>query len=1109
MEAVDLSMFLFGNNSSLSALIKAGRLGKLQKLVNIENCNEPDEMGHAPLYYAISYNQVKIARYLLELGCQPATGAESLQQPVMARVVLSLSLPMVELFLEFGETLPDYIDGLPLLHSLVMLNKVNEKHFRFYMERGFDINDIDQRTTDRTVLAYYVGQDDVRIDSLRVEWLLKLGADVNKASQSRYLPVVAALENTALHDRQDTLSITTFESVFKKLLPGKPELNVQIGLGGSSLGTVAVQSGKYRSFLVLVEHGLTIPDEENEQMENYLTTENFGVLGMKKLIDLNQQRNLGLPLTIVQYTIPQVKRIVAGLHNNAPANDKIFFDLVTATNYTKEEKLSLLDTLLAKGADVNTVGSWAGIKMTALQEIPTYQGVEHREAIVNWLLDHGAQIEYQGRSALFMALWMNQPQLVTLFVERGADLFYQEHDGSTLLSKLFTMNPQGAFYPVSDLEAMLRRLQALFTSRGLSLPLAEPFRYSSDDPQNPALSITLPLALTRYAAEPAMRLMEWLLEAGWSLNTPIVDNDGDTGNIVTHFLMWAKKGSDISEFLERHPELDVNSEAAGDALRWAIVSQVSLRTLDILASRVEDINRPVIRSFKNSIMLQTTENYLHYSIHRLADLKCDESYVHDVVALLLRHGVAVNAPSHKTYIPEYQEGGYVRKEDTPLEIAASHRFFTVFQLLLDHGADPHLPMCAFGEHFIHWLVGRVDTMSDEEKFTYIEELERRGLFDIEEQADKHQATPLVIAASKCRTTMVRYLLDKGANPDAVGGFDYSSSLHRAITNWNWVSKEVRRETVEALLDAGADTTLIDPDGDTPLMAAAGYGCLTAVSALLEHGADANLGNDKGFRPIHTAVFRHCAYDFYPDDPSSDKENECHEPLQVSIIEKLLEHGADINAATKDNGDTALLMSIIMNRPRITKALLKAGADARQANAEGRTPLMMAIQYGSSAIINMLVQRVGDEGFLVKANNGNSMLHACAMRQDHEMSGALYDNLMEQSPVEYGTNDAGQTPMHYAAYTGNNEVVRRCCEAGHDVNVQDEKGDTPLHCATYFDGERTDYEAIKMVITTLVTAGAQPDLANEAQQTPLAVAREREMQECVAMMTLVHGATPLN
>jgi len=68
--------------------------------------------------------------------------------------------------------------------------------------------------------------------------------------------------------------------------------------------------------------------------------------------------------------------------------------------------------------------------------------------------------------------------------------------------------------------------------------------------------------------------------------------------------------------------------------------------------------------------------------------------------------------------------------------------------------------------------------------------------------------PLHFAAQSNRPTLVEYLLDRGAEIDALGGEDSRTPLHFAA--------DMSPETVRVLIDRGADLNHVDFQGFTPL-----------------------------------------------------------------------------------------------------------------------------------------------------------------------------------------------------------------------------------------------------------------------------------------------------
>jgi ankyrin repeat protein len=101
-----------------------------------------------------------------------------------------------------------------------------------------------------------------------------------------------------------------------------------------------------------------------------------------------------------------------------------------------------------------------------------------------------------------------------------------------------------------------------------------------------------------------------------------------------------------------------------------------------------------------------------------------------------------------------------------------------------------------------------------------------------DQPNRHEETPLMIAALHGRLDAARTLLDRGAQVNRDGW----TPLHYAATG-------PEPKIVALLLDRGARIDAPSPNRTTPLMMAARYGTEDAVNLLLARGADPTVRND--------------------------------------------------------------------------------------------------------------------------------------------------------------------------------------------------------------------------------------------------------------------------
>ena len=117
-------------------------------------------------------------------------------------------------------------------------------------------------------------------------------------------------------------------------------------------------------------------------------------------------------------------------------------------------------------------------------------------------------------------------------------------------------------------------------------------------------------------------------------------------------------------------------------------------------------------------------------------------------------------------------------------------------------------------------------------------------------------TALHLAAAGHRVELVRLLLAAGADPNSTRNHRKSGPLHYAADGYingpDWNAKR-QVQTIQCLLDAGADINAQDKNGATPLHRAVRTRCAAAVKCLLEAGSDARLKNKSRSTPFHLAV----------------------------------------------------------------------------------------------------------------------------------------------------------------------------------------------------------------------------------------------------------------
>ena len=207
---------------------------------------------------------------------------------------------------------------------------------------------------------------------------------------------------------------------------------------------------------------------------------------------------------------------------------------------------------------------------------------------------------------------------------------------------------------------------------------------------------------------------------------------------------------------------------------------------------------------------------------------------------------------------------------------------------------------------------------------------------------KDGATALMIAAKRSHAEVVKMLLAAGANPD--------TAYEDGLTALMGATGRGHSEVVKMLLAAGANPNATKDNGWTALMGPAQEGYLKIAKALLDAGANPNAAIDNGIPAL-------LANALFADKKSPNGQT----PLMFAagrghseVVKMLLAAGANPNAA-KDNGWTALMGAAFYGYPEVVKMLLAAGAKANTRGNEGATALMFASQEEKPEVAKILLE----------------------------------------------------------------------------------------------------------------------------------------------------------
>ncbi len=316
------------------------------------------------------------------------------------------------------------------------------------------------------------------------------------------------------------------------------------------------------------------------------------------------------------------------------------------------------------------------------------------------------------------------------------------------------------------------------------------------------------------------------------------------------------------------------------------------------------------------------------------------------VQALLAHGAEVNAKE--------------RHGQTALMWAAAEGHAAVARGLLEAGAEFRTPLSSgFTPLFFAVREGRIDVVRILlEAGADVNEAmkpKRAGA-----RAVKPGSSPLILAVENGHFDLAVVLLDAGANPnDDRSGFTALHTLtwvrkpHRgdeesgdpaptgsgSLTSLSFVEKIVKHgANVDARLERGASGKgVLKGAGATPFLLASMCADVPLMKLLVKLGADPRLPNADHSTPLMAAAGLGC---LAPGEEAGTEE-EALEAVRLAI-----ELGNDVNAVD-DNGETAMHGAAYKNFPKVVLLLAEKGAKTEvwnRKNKYGWTPLTIAEGY---------------------------------------------------------------------------------------------------------------------------------------------------------------------
>jgi uncharacterized protein len=389
---------------------------------------------------------------------------------------------------------------------------------------------------------------------------------------------------------------------------------------------------------------------------------------------------------------------------------------------------------------------------------------------------------------------------------------------------------------------------------------------------------------------------------------------------------------------------------------------------------------------------------------------------------------------------------------TPLTLAAANGRAAMIEVLLDMGASANTTLPE-GETVLM-------TAARAGSAAAVKLLLGRGA-DVNAKEQWQGQTALMWAAAQNHSEVTRLLAARGADVDARakvlefpkfsfnGSTMVSTPMPRGgTTALMLAARQGAVDGARALIEAGADLNLIDPDGTSALVMSIVNLHYDVAALLLEKGADPNVGDASGMAAVYAAVDMHTTGPLI-NRPSRKPTGDLD---AVELVRLILERGGNPNARLKTptlqryhNGGDALL-------------------------TDGATPLMRAAKSTDVAVMRLLLEHGADPSLMTR-NLSTPLMFAAGLgggrgRSDEGAVEAMALCLKYGADVN-AYNTAGQTALHIAVERSD-RLVTFLAENGAELNLTDRDGRTPLDvalgkAASTFQGRR----------------GAQPTVVRES------------------------------
>ena len=239
-----------------------------------------------------------------------------------------------------------------------------------------------------------------------------------------------------------------------------------------------------------------------------------------------------------------------------------------------------------------------------------------------------------------------------------------------------------------------------------------------------------------------------------------------------------------------------------------------------------------------------------------------------------------------------------------------------------------------------------------------------------------------------------------------------------LTPLIYATRANSKETVQVLLDAGADVNQVTAYGWSPLLVATQNRYYQLGLYLIEKGANPNLANKGGWTPLYLATDNRNIEDGDYPVRQSDMDH-------LEYIKRLLDKGADVNARMTDSTET---------RTVFTNQWL---------DERGATAFLRASQSGDIQLMKLLLAHGADPHIAtdlkvsaLQVAAGIGWVEGVTFEHSPEQTLEAVRLLLDLGIDPNTQALTGRVALHGAAHKGATEVVKLLVERGAKMDVRD-------------------------------------------------------------------------